>query len=80
MEDVLTIYELPHDAKRPVICVDEGKKELRSTPKGDLPTGRGQVKREDYEYVREGEKIAGAISLARRTCSWQWNLSWDDAW
>ena len=54
MEDVLSVYELPYDKKRPVICVDEGKKELRSTPKGDLPVESGQVKREDYEYVREG--------------------------
>ena len=54
MEDVLSIYELPYHAKRPVICVDEGKKELRSTPKGDLPMESGRVEREDYEYVREG--------------------------
>ena len=54
MEGVLSVYELPYDAKRPVICVDEGKKELRQTPKGDLPMVSGQVKREDFEYVREG--------------------------
>lgn len=53
-EDVLGVYELPYNAKRPVVCVDEGKKELRSTPKGDLPRQAGQVAREDYEYVREG--------------------------
>jgi len=66
MEDVLSVYERPYDAKHPVVCVvvcvDEGRKELRSTPKGDLPAtpkgdapaGAGQVKREDYEYEREG--------------------------
>ena len=54
MKDVLSVYELPYDEKRPVICVDEGKKELRSTPRNDLPATVGQVKREDYEYVREG--------------------------
>ena len=32
----------------------KARKELRSTPKGDLPVASGQVKREDYEYVREG--------------------------
>ena len=54
MEDVLSVYELPCDARRPVLCVDEGRKKLRSTPKGDVPMKVGQVKREDYEYVREG--------------------------
>ena len=54
MEDVLSVYELPYDAKRPVLCIDEGKKEVRSTPKGDVPMKVGQVKREDYEYVRAG--------------------------
>ena len=80
MEDVLSVYELPYDAKRPVICVDEGKKELRSTPRKELPAEPGQVKREDYEYVREGEKIAGAISLARRICFLRWNHWWAGVW
>lgn len=54
MEDVFCVYELAYDAKRPVICVDEGKKELRATPKGAIPSEVEQGKREDYEYVREG--------------------------
>lgn len=54
MEDVLTVYERPYNARRPVVCVDEGKKELRSTPRGELSAQAGQVRREDYEYVREG--------------------------
>ena len=54
MEDVLEVYQRPFDAARPVVCVDEARKELRSTPRGDLPIEQGQVKREDYEYAREG--------------------------
>ena len=54
MEDVLAVYERPYDAARPVVCVDEARKELRSTPRGSLPAEPGQEKREDYEYAREG--------------------------
>lgn len=54
MEDVLSVYERPYDPKHPVVCVDECKKELRSTPRGELPAEAGRGQREDYEYVREG--------------------------
>jgi len=54
MEDVLSVYARPLDARFPVVCVDEGRKELRTTPRGSLPAKPGQEKREDYEYVREG--------------------------
>jgi len=36
MEDVLEVYARPYDPKRPVVCVDESSKELRSTPRGSL--------------------------------------------
>jgi len=54
MEDVLSVYERPFDASCPVVCVDEARKELRSTPRGSLPAEPGKSKREDYEYEREG--------------------------
>lgn len=54
MEDVLAVYARPYDAARPVVCVDEARKELRSTPRGSVPAEPGQVQREDYEYAREG--------------------------
>jgi transposase len=54
MEDVLAVYERSYDAARPVVCVDEARKELRSTPRGSLPAEPGQEKRQDYEYAREG--------------------------
>jgi hypothetical protein len=37
-----------------VVCVDEGRKELRSTPREGLPMKAGRIKREDYEYERHG--------------------------
>jgi transposase len=54
MEDVLDVYARPFDEQRPVVCVDEGRKELRSTPREGLPMKVGRSKREDYEYERHG--------------------------
>jgi transposase len=55
MEDVLDVYQRPYDPKRPVVCIDEGGKELRDTPEGTLPMQPGQPAREDYEYERLGK-------------------------
>ena len=55
MEDVLEVYQRPYDPKRPVVCIDEGGKELRATPHGTLPMQPGQPAREDYEYERLGK-------------------------
>ena len=71
MEDVLEVYARPLNKNKPVVCVDEGKKELRSTPRGSIPAKPGRDKREDYEYQREGsanifmalEPLAGKRSV-----------------
>ena len=55
MEDVLDVYQRPYNPKRPVVCFDEGGKELRDTPLGTLPMQPGQSAREDYEYERLGK-------------------------
>ena len=54
MEDVLDVYHRPYDPKRPVVCLDEVSKELRSTPRGTLPMQPGQSACQDYEYARNG--------------------------
>lgn len=54
MEDVLAVYARPYDASRPVVCADEARKELRTTPRGSIPAKPGKPRREDYEYEREG--------------------------
>lgn len=54
MEDVLEVYARPYDETKPVVCADEGRKELRTTPRGDIPAEPGKAKREDYEYERQG--------------------------
>jgi hypothetical protein len=60
MEDVLDVYQRPFDPKRPLVCLDEGCKQLLShkhPPLGMQPANAdrpGHPLREDYEYVREG--------------------------
>ena len=55
MEDVLAVYQRPYDPQRPMVCLDEIQKALRSTPRGSLPLQPGQPRREDYEYKRAGK-------------------------
>jgi hypothetical protein len=55
MEDILSVYQQPYDPKRPQVCLDEIHKNLRSTPRGELPMEKGKPKREDHEYERNGK-------------------------
>ena len=55
MEDILSVYQQPYDVKRPQVCLDEIHKNLRSTPKGEIPMEKGKPKRADYEYERNGK-------------------------
>jgi transposase len=52
MEDVLTVYQRAYTPNRPVICLDEIQKALRSTPRGRIRMKSGAPWREDYEYKR----------------------------
>lgn len=54
MEDVLDVYQRPHDPAHPVVCLDEASKELHDTPRGRLPLQPEQPIRQDYEYERHG--------------------------
>ncbi len=50
MEDVLHLYNLPLDAKRPLICFDERPVQLLGEVAAPLPMKKGQSARFDYEY------------------------------
>jgi hypothetical protein len=54
MEDVLDQYEQPYDPHRPLVCFDEGLKQLIAETRVGLPAKPGQVQRYDYEYRRNG--------------------------
>jgi hypothetical protein len=54
MEDVLDTYAKPYDVSRPVVCVDEGGKQLIGDVREPLPVRPGASARQDSEYVRGG--------------------------
>ena len=54
MEDVLEVYQRPHDPARPVVCLDETLKQLISETRVPIPAKPGQVARYGYEYERNG--------------------------
>jgi hypothetical protein len=54
MEDVLHLYNLPFDEKRPIVCFDELPVQLLGEVVAPLPMKAGCSKRVDYEYKREG--------------------------
>ena len=76
MEDVLDVYARPHDERRPVVCVDEGGKQLIGDVREPLPVRPGEPAKQDYEYQRNGmanlfmavEPLAGArhVEVTRR--------------
>jgi len=57
MEDVLYLYNLPLDEKRPIVCFDELPVQLLGEVAAPLPMKKGQSARFDYEYEREGTAV-----------------------
>ena len=54
MEDVLAVYQLPHDPLCPVVCMDESNKQLVGEVHAPIPTAPGHGRIVDHEYVRNG--------------------------
>ena len=54
MEDVLSLYHLPFDEKRPVICLDELPFQMLGEKVAPTEMKPGAVKKFDYEYERKG--------------------------
>jgi hypothetical protein len=54
MEDVLSVYKLPYDPRRPVVCMDESSKQLVAEVRRPLGLQPGKPRREDNEYERKG--------------------------
>jgi DDE superfamily endonuclease len=57
MEDVLHLYGLPYDEKRPIVCFDEMPVQLLGHVVAPLGMKEGAVRREDYEYKRGGVAV-----------------------
>ena len=54
MEDVLEVYQRPHDPERPVVCLDETSKQLIAETRAPIAATPGHAARYDYEYERNG--------------------------
>jgi len=54
MEDVLDVYQRPHDPACPVVGLDEKPVQLLADTREPLPCRPGEAARQDYEYRREG--------------------------
>ena len=54
MEDVLDVYERPHDPNIPVVCMDEKPYQLLGDARGPLPMRPGDDRKIDSEYIRNG--------------------------
>jgi len=72
MEDVLATYARPYDPSRPVVCIDEGGKQLIGDVRPPLPVRPGSPAKQDSEYQRGGmanlfmafEPLAGRRQVA----------------
>jgi transposase len=54
MEDVLEVYQRPHDERRPLVGIDEVPVQLVGEARSPLPARPGTPARYDYEYRRNG--------------------------
>lgn len=54
MEDVLEVYALPYDKEMPMVCMDEQPFQLLDEKLKPLKMKPGKVRKEDYEYIRNG--------------------------
>ena len=54
MEDILDLYHEPYNPSSPVVCFDEGTKQLIGETRQPLVMQPGQPVRHDYEYERFG--------------------------
>jgi hypothetical protein len=64
MEDVLEVYQRPHDPELPLVCLDETSKQLVGETRVPIPAKPGHPARHDYEYEYEYERNGTA------RCAW----------
>jgi len=72
MEDVLDVYERPHDQTAPVVCMDEMPVQLLKETRLPIPAEPGRPRRVDYEYERNG--TANIFMFAEPLAGWRQTL------
>src|ERR1700722_1957424 len=66
MEDVLEVYQRPHDPQRPLVCLDETSKQLIVETRAPIPAKQGRKARHDYEYQRWRRQSIHGVRAAGR--------------
>lgn len=69
MEDVLEVYERPHNPAIPVLCMDEQPVQLIKDTRMPIAATRTHGKRIDYEYERAG--VASIFMFAEPLAGWR---------
>lgn len=69
MEDVLDLYQRPHDPAAPVVCMDEQPVQLVQEIRTPIPAAPGRPERVDYEYERAG--TANIFVFTEPKTSWR---------
>ncbi len=69
MEDVLQTYLLPYEPAFPVVCFDEASHQLYGEVRPSFGRQRGQPKRLDYEYERQG--VCNQLVLCEPLRGWR---------
>lgn len=69
MEDVLDLYEEPHDPQRPVVCFDECPCQLVEEVRAPEPAQGAKPRRVDYEYRRNG--TANVFMMVEPQAGWR---------
>jgi hypothetical protein len=82
MEAVLAVYQLPHDPRFPVVCMDESSRQLVGEVHPPIPMARGHGQIVDHESVRHGvamlfvevEPLAGRrhVEVTERRTRGEW--------
>ena len=69
MEVVLGTYALPHDPKRPVVCMDEQPVQLLKETRVPVPATADHPRRVDYAYERAG--VASLFLFCEPLVGWR---------
>lgn len=69
MEDVLDLYAEAYDPKRPQVCFDERPVQLLGETFAPIPMQKGQARRYDYNYEREG--TANLFMMVQPLTGWR---------
>jgi hypothetical protein len=70
MEDVLDLYQRPHDPDAPVVCMDETSRQLVGEVSRPVSPAPGRPARTDYEYERKG--TANVFLFTEPLRGWRW--------